>query len=106
MLAEDELPKVCSICDRRWPAKKKKCSCGEALPTLKAQRGGGGGAHEGLAEDDEDDDAAERRFRQQQMLEEDEGPHFQDDSDEPIKHPLIEEIFSGKKGSSYFKPSN
>ena len=29
-----------------------------------------------------------------------------DDSDEPIKHPLIEEIFTGKKGSSYFKPSN
>ena len=29
-----------------------------------------------------------------------------DDSGEPIKHPLIEEIFSGKKGSSYFKPSN
>ena len=29
-----------------------------------------------------------------------------DDSDEPIKHPLTEEIFSGKKGSSYFKPSN
>ena len=29
-----------------------------------------------------------------------------DDSDEPIKHPLIEEIFSGKRGSSYFKPSN
>ena len=29
-----------------------------------------------------------------------------DDSDEPIKHPLIKEIFSGKKGSSYFKPSN
>ena len=29
-----------------------------------------------------------------------------DDSDEPIKQPLIEEIFSGKKGSSYFKPSN
>ena len=29
-----------------------------------------------------------------------------DDSDEPIKHPLINEIFSGKKGSSYFKPSN
>ena len=28
------------------------------------------------------------------------------DSDEPIKHPLIEEIFSGKKGSSYFRPSN
>ena len=29
-----------------------------------------------------------------------------DDSDEPIKHPLIEEIFSGKKASSYFKQSN
>ena len=29
-----------------------------------------------------------------------------DDSDEPIKHPLIEEIFSGKRGSGYFKPSN
>ena len=29
-----------------------------------------------------------------------------DDSEEPIKHPLIEEIFSGKRGSSYFKPSN
>ena len=29
-----------------------------------------------------------------------------DDSDEPIKHPLIEEIFTGKKGSSYFKQSN
>ena len=29
-----------------------------------------------------------------------------DDSEEPIKHPLIEEIFSGKKGSSYFKLSN
>ena len=29
-----------------------------------------------------------------------------DDSNEPIKHPLINEIFSGKKGSSYFKPSN
>ena len=29
-----------------------------------------------------------------------------DYSDEPIKHPLIEEIFSGKKGSSYFKLSN
>ena len=31
---------------------------------------------------------------------------IEDDSDEPIKHPLIEEIFSGKKGSGYFKPSN
>ena len=29
-----------------------------------------------------------------------------DDSDEPVKHPLIEEIFSGKKGSGYFRPSN
>ena len=29
-----------------------------------------------------------------------------DDSEEPIKHPLIEEIFSGKKGSSYYKLSN
>ena len=29
-----------------------------------------------------------------------------DDSDEPIKHPLIEEIFSGRKGSGYFRQSN
>ena len=29
-----------------------------------------------------------------------------DDSKEPIKHPLINEIFTGKKGSGYFKPSN
>ena len=29
-----------------------------------------------------------------------------DSSKEPVKHPLIEEIFSGKKGSSYFKISN
>ena len=29
-----------------------------------------------------------------------------DDSDEPIKHPLLEEIFTGKKGSGYFKLSN
>ena len=29
-----------------------------------------------------------------------------DDSDKPIRHPLIEEIFTGKKGSSYFRPSN
>ena len=28
------------------------------------------------------------------------------DSEEPIKLPLINEIFSGRKGSSYFKPSN
>ena len=31
---------------------------------------------------------------------------LKDDSKEPIKHPLINEIFSGKKGSSYFKQSN
>ena len=29
-----------------------------------------------------------------------------DHSNKPIKHPLINEIFSGKKGSGYFKPSN
>ena len=29
-----------------------------------------------------------------------------DDSDEPIKHPLINEIFSGRKGAGYFKLSN
>ena len=29
-----------------------------------------------------------------------------DNSGDPIQHPLINEIFSGKKGSSYFKPSN
>ena len=29
-----------------------------------------------------------------------------DESDEPITHPLIEEIFTGKKGSGYFRPSN
>ena len=29
-----------------------------------------------------------------------------DESEEPIKHPLINEIFSGKRGSTYFKPSN
>ena len=29
-----------------------------------------------------------------------------DVSDKPIKHTMINEIFSGKKGSSYFKPSN
>ena len=31
---------------------------------------------------------------------------LKDMSGEPIKHPLINEIFSGKKGSTYFKPSN
>ena len=29
-----------------------------------------------------------------------------DYSEDPIKHPLIEKIFSGRKGTSYFKPSN
>ena len=29
-----------------------------------------------------------------------------DESEEPIKHPLINDIFSVKKGSRYFKPSN
>ena len=29
-----------------------------------------------------------------------------DDSNEPIKHPLIEEIFTEKRGSGYFKQSN
>ena len=29
-----------------------------------------------------------------------------DKSKEPVKHPLIEEIFSGKKGENYFKISN
>ena len=29
-----------------------------------------------------------------------------DNSNEPIKHPLIEEIFTGKKGTGYFRPSN
>ena len=31
---------------------------------------------------------------------------LRDSSEEPIKHPLIKEIFSGKKGAGYFKPSN
>jgi len=29
-----------------------------------------------------------------------------DDSEDPINHLLINEIFSGRRGSSYFKPSN
>ena len=29
-----------------------------------------------------------------------------DDSGDPIQHPLVEEIFKGKKGSGYFKTSN
>ena len=29
-----------------------------------------------------------------------------DKSKKPVKHPLIEEIFSGKRGASYFKISN
>ena len=28
-----------------------------------------------------------------------------DKSNAPIKHPLVEEIFEGKKGSTYFKTS-
>ena len=31
---------------------------------------------------------------------------IRDNSEEPIKHPLIKEIFTGKKGAGYFKPSN
>ena len=29
-----------------------------------------------------------------------------DPSKEPIRHPLVNEFFSGKKGSAYYKPSN
>ena len=29
-----------------------------------------------------------------------------DDSDEPIKHPLIDEIFMRRKGAGYFRKSN
>ena len=29
-----------------------------------------------------------------------------DGSNEPIRHPLVDEFFSGKKGSVYYKPSN
>ena len=29
-----------------------------------------------------------------------------DNSGDPVRHPMINEIFSGKKGTSYFKPSN
>ena len=29
-----------------------------------------------------------------------------DQSNEPIRHPLVNEMFSGKKGSVYYKPSN
>ena len=29
-----------------------------------------------------------------------------DHSTEPVEHPMINEIFSGKKGTNYFKPSN
>ena len=31
---------------------------------------------------------------------------FIDNSKEPVKHPLIDEMFIGKKGSSYLKVSN
>ena len=29
-----------------------------------------------------------------------------DDSGEPLRHPLINEVFSEKRGSGYYKPSN
>ena len=29
-----------------------------------------------------------------------------DNSKEPIRHPLVNEVFSGKRGSVYYKPSN
>ena len=47
----------------------------------------------------ENDDVTYEAYVSEQNL-------LSDDSDEPIKHPLINEIFSGKKGSGYFKPSN
>ena len=47
----------------------------------------------------ENDDVTYEAYVSEQNL-------LNDDSEEPIKHPLINEIFSGKKGSTYFKPSN
>ena len=47
----------------------------------------------------ENDDVTYEAYVSEQNL-------LMDDSEEPIKHPLINEIFSGKKGSGYFKPSN
>ena len=47
----------------------------------------------------ENDDITYEAYVSEQTL-------IKDDSGEPIKHPLINEIFSGKKGSTYFKPSN
>ena len=47
----------------------------------------------------ENDDVTYEAYVSEQNL-------LNDDSEEPIKHPLINEIFSGKKGSGYFKPSN
>ncbi|MFM7979281.1 MAG: hemimethylated DNA-binding YccV-like domain-containing protein, partial [Candidatus Fonsibacter sp.] len=29
-----------------------------------------------------------------------------DDPNEPVRHPLVNEIFKGKRGNLYFKPSN
>ena len=29
-----------------------------------------------------------------------------DDPNEPVRHPLVNEIFRGKRGNLYFKPSN
>ena len=47
----------------------------------------------------ENNDIADEAYGSEQNL-------VSDDSDEPVKHPLIEEIFTGKKGSGYFRPSN
>lgn len=30
----------------------------------------------------------------------------EDDPNEPVRHPLVNEIFRGKRGNLYFKPSN
>ncbi len=47
----------------------------------------------------QDDDVTYEAYVSEQNL-------LADHSEEPIKHPLINEIFSGKKGSAYFKQSN
>ena len=31
---------------------------------------------------------------------------FVDSSNEPIRHPMVNEVFSEKRGSGYYKPSN
>ena len=48
---------------------------------------------------DENDEVTYEAYVYQQNL-------LMDESGEPIKHPLNNEICSGKKGSTYFKPSN